>query len=197
MTKRISLPLKLGITFFPIIFSWFTLKKCYSRNSRILSFSWIIISLLLPVLNPLLFLAALVIFFFILDRRATPSTITSSSVKLSPLEPASQYVSPLEPASHYVSPVKPAAQYVSPVEPASQYAFNYIDSKSQRSRRNVIFRSVDLNEFSGHIYLKGICTTRNASRTFKVVNMNNLVNVDTGECLDDPFEHFESIYESA
>ena len=172
MTKRLSIPLKLGITICPIFFSWFTLKKCYSKNSRILSFSWIIISILLSVLNPLLLLAGLVIFFFILDRRATPSAITSSN--------------------EVATIVK-----LSPVEPASQYIFNYIDSKDQRSRRNVIFRSVDLSELNGYLYLNGICTTRNVSRTFKAVNMNNLVNVDTGECLDNAFEHFESRYESA
>ncbi|GAD75040.1 hypothetical protein VAZ01S_018_00160 [Vibrio azureus NBRC 104587] len=45
--RKVSKLLGIGIIFYPLIFSWFTLRKGYSRKSRILSFGW---SLLVVVL---------------------------------------------------------------------------------------------------------------------------------------------------
>ncbi|MBN3492037.1 WYL domain-containing protein [Vibrio neptunius] len=45
MDKSVSVKLKLGIVFLPIVFSWFTLKKGYSTLSRAVSFAWLLLTL--------------------------------------------------------------------------------------------------------------------------------------------------------
>ena len=47
--RKVSILLGLGILFFPIIFSWFTLKKGYSNLSKIISFSWLIITFIITL----------------------------------------------------------------------------------------------------------------------------------------------------
>ncbi|OCG02869.1 hypothetical protein [Gilliamella sp. wkB112] len=42
-----SIALIIGIIFLPYIFSWFTLKKGYSKTSKIISFTWMFLSILL------------------------------------------------------------------------------------------------------------------------------------------------------
>ncbi|KPU82200.1 hypothetical protein JI57_04530 [Psychromonas sp. PRT-SC03] len=79
-------------------------------------------------------------------------------------------------------------------QPAKQYSFDYVDSKGARSSRSVVFRSVTQHESNGNIYLNGICTEKRRSRKFRADNMNNLINLDTGECIADAFEYFKAIY---
>ncbi|QXO19236.1 WYL domain-containing protein [Vibrio ostreae] len=45
MDKVVSTKLKLGIILIPIVFSWFTLKKGYSPLARVVSFSWLALTL--------------------------------------------------------------------------------------------------------------------------------------------------------
>jgi hypothetical protein len=40
-------PLIIGILFMPYIFSWVTLKDGYSKNSRILSFAWMVVVIII------------------------------------------------------------------------------------------------------------------------------------------------------
>lgn len=46
-----SIALIIGIIFFPCIFSWFTLKKKYSKTSKIISFTWMFLSITLCYLS--------------------------------------------------------------------------------------------------------------------------------------------------
>lgn len=48
-TKPMSLILAVGIVFFPLIFSWFSLRKGYSKKAKIVSIGWLVISCLLVV----------------------------------------------------------------------------------------------------------------------------------------------------
>ncbi|TOZ70056.1 hypothetical protein [Vibrio parahaemolyticus] len=49
MNKVVSTKLKLGIILLPIVFSWFTLTKGYSTLSRVVSFSWLALTLVFAV----------------------------------------------------------------------------------------------------------------------------------------------------
>jgi len=49
--KKISIKLMVGIIFIPIIFSWFTLRKGYSKITRIGSFLWLGISVILIIFS--------------------------------------------------------------------------------------------------------------------------------------------------
>jgi hypothetical protein len=40
-----SIKLKIGVFFIPIVFAWFTLKKGYSTTARVVSFVWLVITL--------------------------------------------------------------------------------------------------------------------------------------------------------
>ncbi len=79
--------------------------------------------------------------------------------------------------------------------PASEYAFTYIDSKGTVSERVVIFRNVSLNDYNDNIYLEGMCKEKQAFRTFMAKSMSELVNIDTGECIINPFKYFKAIIE--
>ena len=49
--REISFKLTAGIIFFPMIFSWITLKEGYSKESRISAFSWLTILVLLSFIS--------------------------------------------------------------------------------------------------------------------------------------------------
>ncbi|NUE95417.1 DUF4236 domain-containing protein [Gilliamella sp. ESL0232] len=44
--QSLSILLIIGIIFFPCIFAWFTLKKGYSKTARIISFAWMVLSII-------------------------------------------------------------------------------------------------------------------------------------------------------
>lgn len=46
-TRKVSILLGLGIFFFPLIFAWFTLRSGHTTFSRVVSFSWLVLSLLI------------------------------------------------------------------------------------------------------------------------------------------------------
>lgn len=46
-TRKVSFLLGLGIFIFPLIFSWYTLRSGHTTQSRVISFSWLVLSLLL------------------------------------------------------------------------------------------------------------------------------------------------------
>lgn len=48
--KKVSIPLAIGIFAIPLIFSWFTLQKGYSKTAKIVSFSWLVLIILLSLL---------------------------------------------------------------------------------------------------------------------------------------------------
>ncbi|SHO57855.1 hypothetical protein [Vibrio quintilis] len=50
--KKVSIGLGIGIVLIPLIFSWFTLRKGYSGKAKIISFSWLAISILVVSLAP-------------------------------------------------------------------------------------------------------------------------------------------------
>lgn len=45
--KNVGIILGAGILFLPLIFSWFTLRKGYTKKAKIISFAWLVISFLL------------------------------------------------------------------------------------------------------------------------------------------------------
>lgn len=47
--RKVSILLGLGIFFIPYIFAWFTLKQGYSSNSRVLSFGWLALTVVVWV----------------------------------------------------------------------------------------------------------------------------------------------------
>ena len=66
-SRKVSFILGLGILFFPIIFSWFTLRKGYSKLAKIVSFSWLIITLIFTM-YPIYF-----------NKNNTPNNIVSDT----------------------------------------------------------------------------------------------------------------------
>lgn len=40
--RKVSILLGIGIFFIPLIFAWFTLRRGYSKNAKIVSFAWLI-----------------------------------------------------------------------------------------------------------------------------------------------------------
>lgn len=49
-SKKVSIPLAIGIFAIPLIFSWFTLQKGYSKTAKIISFGWLFLTILLSLL---------------------------------------------------------------------------------------------------------------------------------------------------
>lgn len=47
VTRSVSSLFGLGILFIPFLFSWFTLRKGYSATARIMSFSWLILAIVI------------------------------------------------------------------------------------------------------------------------------------------------------
>jgi len=45
--RKLSLPLGLGILFFPYLFVWFLLRKGYSTGNRVTGFAWLFVALLI------------------------------------------------------------------------------------------------------------------------------------------------------
>lgn len=50
--KKVSIPLAIGIFSIPLIFSWFTLRRGYSTQARVLSFGWLILGFIALALVP-------------------------------------------------------------------------------------------------------------------------------------------------
>ncbi|EGR2769760.1 hypothetical protein QRC92_000235 [Vibrio parahaemolyticus] len=50
--RKVSILLGIGIALIPLVFSWFTLRKGYSRKSKIISFSWLFLTCLLVGISP-------------------------------------------------------------------------------------------------------------------------------------------------
>ncbi len=50
--KKVSIPLAIGIFLIPLIFAWFTLKKGYSTQARVLSFGWLALGFIAFALVP-------------------------------------------------------------------------------------------------------------------------------------------------
>ncbi|ULF83361.1 hypothetical protein [Vibrio alginolyticus] len=50
--RKVSIWLGIGIALIPLVFSWFTLRKGYSRKSKIISFSWLFLTCLLVGISP-------------------------------------------------------------------------------------------------------------------------------------------------
>lgn len=48
--KKVSIPLAIGIFVIPLIFSWFTLQKGYSKTAKIISFGWLVLAILFSFL---------------------------------------------------------------------------------------------------------------------------------------------------
>lgn len=48
-SRSVGLLLGIGILFLPMLFSWFTLRKGHSTKSRVISFCWLVFSLLIVV----------------------------------------------------------------------------------------------------------------------------------------------------
>jgi hypothetical protein len=44
--RKVGIPLGIGITIFPLIFSWFLLRNGHSRLARVLGFSWLVVELI-------------------------------------------------------------------------------------------------------------------------------------------------------
>lgn len=44
--RPVGIPLALGIAFLPIVFAWFTLRAGYSTTARILSFGWLVLTMI-------------------------------------------------------------------------------------------------------------------------------------------------------
>lgn len=72
--------------------------------------------------------------------------------------------------------------FVEKLEAGREYFMEYLDSKGKISERGFIFRTLDLNQ-GGNPYIKGICTLRRASRTFRADKIQTLCDVETGEVL--------------
>lgn len=51
-SRKVSIPLIIGIVLCPMIFVWFTLRKGYSSNARYKAFAWLIAALLIGHFNP-------------------------------------------------------------------------------------------------------------------------------------------------
>lgn len=49
--RKVSVPLAIGIFIFPLLFSWFVLKKGYSVIARLVSFGWLVLMVVLVVAN--------------------------------------------------------------------------------------------------------------------------------------------------
>lgn len=49
--KRVSLSLGIGILFLPIVFAWFTLQKGYRILPRVISFIWLLVTVVSMVNN--------------------------------------------------------------------------------------------------------------------------------------------------
>ncbi|MHA3081376.1 hypothetical protein [Acinetobacter sp. ANC 5502] len=49
-SKKVSIPLAIGILLIPLIFSWVTLQKGYSKTAKIISFSWLVLGILFYLL---------------------------------------------------------------------------------------------------------------------------------------------------
>ncbi len=50
--KKVSIPLAIGIFLIPLILAWFTLKKGYSTQARVLSFGWLALGFIAFALVP-------------------------------------------------------------------------------------------------------------------------------------------------
>ncbi len=62
--RSVGIILGIGIAFIPLLFSWFTLRKGYSTLARVVSFSWLVVTLALIGTQ---------------DREPTPRTSTTST----------------------------------------------------------------------------------------------------------------------
>ena len=49
--KKLGIVLIIGIVILPVIFSWFTLKKCYSTKSKVISMLWMVIFIAISLSN--------------------------------------------------------------------------------------------------------------------------------------------------
>jgi|GEM_PF-1680137 len=67
-------------------------------------------------------------------------------------------------------------------QPDDILAFTYTDSKGDSSDREILYRSA--SQKGGVTYVKGICQTRKAFRTFRADRIEMLCFVDTGELVD-------------
>lgn len=67
MRKNVNLPLGLGILVLPIVFAWFTLREGYSKTARLVSFAWLILTIL--------------VFFVVEDPKPTESAVEKAKVE--------------------------------------------------------------------------------------------------------------------
>ena len=64
--------------------------------------------------------------------------------------------------------------------------FNYVDRDGSKSRRTAHF--IEYQFYGGH-YLYGQCELRRAGRTFNCEKMDDIINVETGEVIDNLVDH--------
>lgn len=76
------------------------------------------------------------------------------------------------------------------VYPADQYQFTYCDASNNVTHRTVKFKNIDDG------YLSAIDLDKHAHRTFRVDRISDLVNIDTGEVIDDAEIYFEMIFDT-
>lgn len=120
--RTISIKLMTGIVIAPIIFSWFTLKKGYSTTARVLSFVWLLLTLIV---------------LFSGESKNAPEQATPAQTEVSQPSELSADVKPPAPAP---APAEPAP--VEPAKPAPAVTFD-LTPDAFKTKFNRIIKQVD------------------------------------------------------
>ncbi|MGL6147511.1 MAG: hypothetical protein ACRC1V_03440 [Plesiomonas sp.] len=124
--RTISIKLMTGIVIAPIIFSWFTLKKGYSTTARVLSFVWLLLTLIVV---------------FSGESKNAPEQATPVQTEAAQPSELSADVKPAEPApAPAPAPAEPAP--VEPAKPAPAVTFG-LTPDAFKTKFNRIIKKVD------------------------------------------------------
>lgn len=206
--RQLSAKLAIGIVFIPFVFAWYTLGNGYSRSTRIASFSWLSLNLLIIIGDKIapdsgallgaisfaLIISGIVALLVGLVRRFIPakrghnvtppskSPATKTNIPAPKQTPLSQKVSKPAPAATVFSKkgIKPTANNLSFYSRAEllEVAFSYIDADS-----NFTQREVSVSQVTG-TYVKGWCHERKAVRTFRLDSiLQDVTLLSTGEVI--------------
>lgn len=85
---------------------------------------------------------------------------------------------------------RPIGDVKNSVEFEGRILFSYVDSKQQKSRRTVVCREMQNYGNQGY-FLYAFCELRKAGRTFDVLKMSNISDVETGEVIEDIADYVE------
>ena len=192
MDNVFSFKLKLGIIILPIIFSWFTLKKCYSNKQRILPFLWLAFTIILIATADkdsnqlgILVTTALSIFLFIeclffVFKKITQQRKQTSIENNQDLDNRPVLITDT-PDNHHDNQSASLNEWKDDLTiiwagETNEIEFTYESYSGKKSRRKVKPSEVS---FDGRkeLTIKGICSKSNEERHFKAHNLTTMIKV--------------------